>query len=125
MSDYLSIDALERLAAAGNGRDLARERREDADAERLCDELEAADAERACDAIEEVFRGYVDELTGYPLPGFESPRFVDTRREEYARWIQSEAGARTRRNMHPRLDARMRDAFARRDAEAGRSVESR
>jgi len=125
MSETMSLSELERIAAVGSGRDLARERREDRDAAELCDRIEEADAERACDAIEEVFRGYVDELTGYPLPGFESPRFVDTRREEYARWIQSEAGARTRRNMHPRLDARMRDAFARRDAEAGRSVESR
>ena len=125
MSDSLSIDALERVASNETGIDYAREQREDRDAMKLCDALEEADAERAADEIEEVFRGYVDELSGYQLPGFESPRFLDSRREEYARWIQSEAGARTRRNMHPRLDARMRDAFARRDAEAGRSVESR
>lgn len=99
----MTITELERLS----GRDHARERQENAEAMRLCDELEALDAERAADEIERLNAGYVDELTGYPLPGFESPRFVDAHRAAYARWISSEAGARTRQNMHPKLEERL------------------
>jgi hypothetical protein len=49
-----------------------------------------------------------DELTGYPLPGFESPRFVDSRKQAYYAWLTSPAGARTRANVHPAVDDEVR-----------------
>ena len=126
MSDDYSVAELERMMAAAGD---ARERRENADASRLCDRIEEADAEAAADAVEEVLRGWEDPLTGLPPAGMESPRFRSERDRQYMDWVLSEAGARTRRNVHPRLAERLEreraDGFAARDAEAGRSVESR
>jgi len=122
--DYPSIAELERIATAGSGRDLARERRE---AEEFCREIEHLDDQRALDEVETALSGWVDEQ-GWPLAGMESPRYrhhMDERKSAYYAWLKSPDGARTRRNMHPQLDAKMRDAFARRDREAGRSVEVR
>ena len=127
--DYPSIAELERVAAVGSGRDLERERREARDASAFADEIEELDAEAAADAVEEVLRGYENPLTGLPPAGLESPRFRSERERQYISWIHSEAGRRTRANVHPRLHERLEreraDGFARRDAEAGRSVESR
>jgi len=129
MSDYLSLDALERVASVETGIDFARVRREDRDAAELCDWIEEVDAERAADEIEQVFAGYCDPLTRIPYEGFESPRFRSERERQYISWIHSEAGRRTRANAHPRLHERLEreraDGFARRDREAGRSVEVR
>ena len=115
--DYPSISELERIATADRGVDYARERREDADAMRLCDELEQDAYERAADEFELI--AHMD-WRGVPIEGHESPRYFDSRLRDYRAWLLSREGARTRKNMHPRLDAKMRDAFARRDAEAGR-----
>jgi hypothetical protein len=97
----MTIAELERLT----GRDHARERQEMADALRLCDELEALDKERAADHVEEVLALWKDPW-GYPLPGFESPRFIDARKAEYYSWLMSPAGARTRENVHPAVEVR-------------------
>ena len=121
----MSISELERMmASAGDGRDRARERRE---AEEFCREIEHLDDQRALDEVETALSGWVDEQ-GWPIPGMESPRYrhaVDERKSAYYEWLRSPDGERTRKRLHPDLDARMRDAFARRDAEAGRSVEER
>ena len=125
MSDYLSLDALERVASVETGIDFARVRREDRDAAELCDWIEEVDAERAADEIEQVFAGYCDPLTRIPYEGFESPRFLDSRQRAYRDWLLSREGARTRANAHPSLEARLRRAghadepasFAARDEE--------
>jgi hypothetical protein len=48
---YPSITELERSATAGSGRDSARERRENAEAMALCDELEDLDKEPAAGVV--------------------------------------------------------------------------
>lgn len=99
MSD-MTINELERLVdKSDRGR---RERQEDREAMGLCDELERLDREAAADRVEAVLFGWKDRY-GRPLQGFESPRFTTQRQRDYIEWIQSPAGARTRRNVHPRL----------------------
>jgi hypothetical protein len=117
MKDEMTVAELERMmASAHTGRDLARERRENAEAMKLCDELEDHDKERAADLVDEALAGWKDPLTGLPFEGMESPRFRTAREREYMNWVGSEAGARTRAIVHPGLEERLR----RRDAEAGR-----
>jgi hypothetical protein len=70
----LTIDQLERLFGGADTRE------EDRQAMEVCDFLEQLDAERAADAVEEVLDGWRSSLTGYPLEGFESPRYVDERK---------------------------------------------
>ncbi len=55
--------------------------------------------ERAADRVEQACEGWTDSR-GFPLPGFESPRFLSAREEEYKRWYRgtSPEAARTRRN---------------------------
>jgi hypothetical protein len=119
---YPSVSELERLATTP-GRDPVRERRENEEAMRLCDELEELDAERAADELE--LLAHKDDF-GRPLPGHESPRYLDARQRGYREWLLSSAGDRTRRNAHPELEARLRRtgrtrsepaSFALRDAE--------
>jgi hypothetical protein len=50
-------------------------------------ELDRRDMERAADEIEELSAGWTD-WRGFPLPGFESPRFLSAREEEYKRWYR-------------------------------------
>ena len=109
MSDLFgSIAELERIAAADRGIDLERERREDREAMALCDELEDEDGERADDQVEEVLSGWKGG-DGFPIDGFESPRFDRSeRRSAYYRWLMSEEGRRTREIVHPKLEDRIR-----------------
>lgn len=78
---------------------------EDREAMKLCDQLERMDRERMADRVEAVLAPWKGP-DGYPLPGFESPRFVDARKADYYDWLMSEDGERTRRNVHPRLEER-------------------
>jgi hypothetical protein len=105
----MTIAELERIAAVDNGADYRAQRQEDADAMRLCDELEEHDAERAADDLE--LLAHKDDF-GRPLPGFESPRYLDARQADYVKWLMSPAGERTRKNAHPELEARLRRAKA-------------
>ena len=50
-------------------------------------ELDNRDMERAADRVEELSAGWVD-WRGFPLPGFESPRFLSEREHEYKRWFR-------------------------------------
>jgi hypothetical protein len=100
------IDYLERISAAGAGRDLAKERREDREAMELLDWIEDSDVEDAFDRVEQVLVGWKDDR-GLPREGFESPRFLSPRQKAYVEWIQSEAGARTRQVVHPNLEERI------------------
>lgn len=101
------VEQLERIIGAADGRDIAKGRREDADAMRMCDALEKLEKERAADEIEDCLLGWKDGLSGYPIKGFESPRFVDARKAAYLRWLTSEEGERTRRRVHPDFDAKL------------------
>jgi hypothetical protein len=67
------------------GLDKRREKR-DPDEEFLR-ELDRRDMERAADRVEELSAGYVD-WRGFPLPGFESPRFLSEREREYKAWYR-------------------------------------
>jgi len=49
--------------------------------------LRRLDMERAADLIEELCAGWTD-WRGFPLPGFESPRFLSEREKEYKRWYR-------------------------------------
>lgn len=49
--------------------------------------LERMDLERAADTVEKLSADYVD-FRGFPLPGFESPRFLSEREREYKRWYR-------------------------------------
>jgi hypothetical protein len=63
-------------------------RREERDPnEEFLRELENRDMERAADRIEELSAGWVD-WRGFPLPGFESPRFLSERDREYKSWYR-------------------------------------
>src|SRR5262245_22098158 len=103
----LTIGELEQLATAETGRDYARERRENTEALRLCDELELLDKEGAADSVEDVLAFWNDPLTGLPTLG-ESPRFRTDRERQYMDWVTSKAGERTRQNVHPKTAERMR-----------------
>ena len=122
MSDEMTIEQLERLAAADRGVDYRRLRQENADAMRLCDQLEEHDYERAADEFELIaWRDW----RGVPIEGHESPRYFGPRERAYRAWLLSREGARTRRNAHPELEGRLRRAghadepasFAARDEE--------
>ncbi len=71
--------------------------------EQLTDEealanYERAELERAADRVEEASIGYED-WRGFPLEGFESPRYLSERQREYKSWYRgsSPAAARARR----------------------------
>ncbi len=100
------LDYLERISAEDRGRDLAKERREDREAMGLCDWLEDEDKEDAFDRVEQVLVGWKDDR-GLPREGFESPRFLSPRQKAYVEWVQTEAAARTRAIVHPKLEERI------------------
>jgi hypothetical protein len=56
------------------------------------------DMEREADVVEEACAGW-DDWRGFPLPGFESPRYLNEREREYRRWYRgsSPEAARARR----------------------------
>ena len=62
-------------------------------------ELDNRDMERAADRVEEACEGWRD-WRGFPIPGFESPRFVSARESEYRDWYRSRDGERTRAQGH-------------------------
>jgi len=74
-----------------------RETREERENREFLRRLDNLDMERAADEIEELSMGYED-WRGFPLPGFESPRFLNEREREYKAWYRgsSPAAARTR-----------------------------
>jgi hypothetical protein len=74
-------------------------RKEHDEDEALLRELHNEDAERAADRVEEACQGWRD-WRGFPIPGFESPRFVSQRESEYKAWYRSRDGERTRRQGH-------------------------
>jgi hypothetical protein len=84
----------ERLLSHAEPRE-TRQEREDLEFLRHLDNL---DMERAADEIEELSAGYV-EWRGFPLAGFESPRFLSEREREYKRWYRGDSpeAARVRR----------------------------
>lgn len=49
--------------------------------------LRNRDMERAADEVEELSAGWAD-WRGFPLKGFESPRFLSEREREYKRWYR-------------------------------------
>ena len=122
MSETMTYAQLERMVSAETGIDYARERRENADAMRLCDELEEHDYEAAADEFELIAH---KDWRGVPIEGHESPRYFGPRERAYRAWLLSAEGARTRRNAHPELEGRLRRAghvdepasFAARDEE--------
>jgi hypothetical protein len=84
----MSVEQLDKLA--GRSR---RERLEDLDAMSLCDELEGLDKERAADDIEQLLDPWRSELTGLPLPGFESPRFRNEYEKAFMDWHENSPNA--------------------------------
>ena len=55
--------------------------------EKLLRSLDYEEMERSADRIEELSAGWVD-WRGFPLPGFESPRFLTEREREYKAWYR-------------------------------------
>ena len=49
--------------------------------------LERSDMEHAADRVEALSTGWED-WRGFPLEGFESPRFLTERQREYKRWYR-------------------------------------
>lgn len=67
-----------------------REEREDPfwrETEEFLRRLDIEDMERAADRVEEYSAGWTD-WRGFPLPGFESPRFLSAQQREYQTWYR-------------------------------------
>lgn len=75
-----------------------RETREEREELEFLRRLDNLDMERAADRVEELSTGWED-WRGFPLPGFESPRFLSEREREYKRWYRGDSpeAARVRR----------------------------
>ena len=76
----------ERLLSRSERRE-PRETREEREDLELLRRLDNLDMERAADRVEEASLGWED-WRGFPLEGFESPRFLNEREREYKRWYR-------------------------------------
>jgi hypothetical protein len=73
-----------------SGLDAVREKRDPfwEQTERLLERHEHQAWEKRADRVEEASVGWEDELTGFPLPGFESPRFLTEQQRAYKAWYR-------------------------------------
>ena len=84
-----------------DGLDNARGEREDPfwrETEKFLQRVDDEALERAADRVDELSAGWIDELTGYPLPGFQSVRYRTPDELAYKAWLRgpSRAAERTR-----------------------------
>ena len=82
-----------------DGLDNARGEREDPfwrETEKFLRHVENEELERAADRVEAASADWVDELTGFPLPGFESPRYRTEEQLAYKRWYRGDSSGAAR-----------------------------